>query len=118
MQLKDIEDKYKELATKLLYDKTNDVLELISDEELEKLFSEYPEIFQQVTGDVKVVDLLNNFGLLSKVCTLFIDTIKNRKLSKDEFDDMTLDDVKDYLQKLIVTKDDVLYEFIHYLEHK
>ena len=43
---------------------------------------------------------------------VFIETIESRNLSKDEFDAMTLDDIKDYLDSIITSKIPVFTELL------
>ena len=49
---------------------------------------------------------------------VFIETIESRNLSKDEFDAMTLDDIKDYLDSIITSKIPSLHRIINELEDK
>ena len=48
---------------------------------------------------------------------IFIEIIESRNLSKDEFDAMTLDDIKNYLNEIISSKVPCLLRIINELEN-
>lgn len=50
MQLKSILDKYDVIEAQVLYNKAVELLQLISDEELEEIFTKYPALFSKITN--------------------------------------------------------------------
>ena len=115
MQLKSILDKYDVIEAQVLYNKAVELLQLISDEELEEIFTRHPALFSKITN----VHLTHEQLLRDKqAIDIFIETIESRNLSKDEFDAMTLDDIKDYLNSVITSKIPSLHRIINELEDK
>lgn len=105
MQLKAILDKYDVVEAQVLYNKAVELLQLISDEELEEIFTKYPALFSKITNvHLTHEQLLRDKQAIKDAIDVFIETIESRNLSKDEFDAMTLDDIKDYLDSIITSK--------------
>ena len=105
MQLKSILDKYDVIEAQVLYNKAVELLQLISDEELEEIFTRHPALFSKITNvHLTHEQLLRDKQAIKDAIDVFIETIESRNLSKDEFDAMTLDDIKDYLDSIITSK--------------
>ena len=62
--------------------------------------------------------LLRDKQSIKDAIDVFIETIESRNLTKDEFDAMTLDDIKDYMNSIITTKLPSLHRIINELEDK
>lgn len=119
MQLKSILDKYEVIEAQVLYNKAVELLQLISDEELEGIFTKYPALFSKITNiHLSHEQLLRNKQDIKNAIDVFIETIESRNLTKDEFDAMTLDDIKDYMSSIITTKLPCLHRIINELESK
>lgn len=119
MQLKAILDKYDVVEAQVLYNKAVELLQLISDEELEEIFTKYPALFSKITNvHLTHEQLLRDKQAVKDAIDVFIETIESRNLSKDEFDAMTLDDIKDYLDSIITSKIPSLHRIINELEDK
>lgn len=118
MQLKDILNKYDIVEAQVLYNKAVELLELISNEELEEIFTKYPALFSKLTNvNLTHEQLLRDKQAIRDAVDIFIQTIESRNLTKDEFDAMTLDDVKDYMNSIINEKKPCLLRFINELEN-
>ena len=115
-ELQLILDKYELEEGKLFYNKANELLTLITDKELEELFATYPKIFQKVTGNVNVEQILSDVNTLKDICTIFKNTVKARHLTEDEYLAMTIDDIKEYIYDLPIVKNDKLLNIIYGLE--
>ena len=119
MQLKSILDKYDVIEAQVLYNKAVELLQLISDEELEEIFTKYPALFSKIANvHLTHEQLLRDKQSIKDAIDLFIETIESRNLTKDEFDAMTLDDIKDYMNSIITTKLPCLHRIINELEDK
>lgn len=119
MQLKSILDKYDVIEAQVLYNKAVELLQLISDEELEETFTKYPALFSKITNvHLTHEQLLRDKQSIKDAIDVFIETIESRNLTKDEFDAMTLDDIKDYMNSIITTKLPCLHRIINELEDK
>lgn len=117
MNLKDILSKYDKLEADLLYNKAVELFNLITDAEIEELLKCSPEnnILLNLSNK-PVEEIKKNVNLLKSAIDLFIRTIESRHLTEDEFDSMTLDDIKDYLVKLVNNKRPILLKVINKLE--
>lgn len=119
MQLKSILDKYDVIEAQVLYNKAVELLQLISDEELEEILTKYPALFSKITNvHLTHEQLLRDKQSIKDAIDVFIETIESRNLTKDEFDAMTLDDIKDYMNSIITTKLPCLHRIINELEDK
>lgn len=118
MQLKDILNKYDIVEAQVLYNKAVELLELISNEELEEIFTRFPALFSKLTNvNLTHEQLLRDKQAIRDAVDIFIQTIESRNLTKDEFDAMTLDDIKDYMNSIINEKKPCLLRFINELEN-
>lgn len=117
MQLKSILDKYDVIEAQVLYNKAVELLQLISNEELEEIFTKHPALFSKITNvHLTHEQLLREKQAIANAIDIFIETIESRNLTKDEFDAMTLDDIKDYMNSIIKSKAPCLLRIINELE--
>lgn len=117
MDLINVLTQYDKLESELLYNKAVDLFNLITDSELENLLKLAPEndilinLSNKPTEEIK-----RNKELLQKAIDLFIKTIESRNLTQEEFDSMTLDEIKNYIFNTITDKRSVLLGVINRLE--
>ena len=116
MQLNQILDKYNQIESQLIYNKAMEIMSLISNDELGEAFVKYPKIFGRISNLTKT-ELLKENKLMLDAIDIFIEIIESRNLSKDEFDAMTLDDIKNYLNEIISSKVPCLLRIINELEN-
>lgn len=115
MQLKEVLDKYDAIEAQMLYDKAVEILSLISNEELEDILRNHAVLFSKISS-LPHEQLLSDKETIRKAINIFIQTIESRNLTKDEFDAMTLDDVKDYIDSIITIKSPSLLRLINEIE--
>ena len=115
MQLKEVLDKYDDIEAQMLYDKAVEILSLISNEELEDILRNHAVLFSKISS-LPHEQLLSDKETIRKAIDIFIQTIESRNLTKDEFDAMTLDDVKDYIDSIITIKSPSLLRLINEIE--
>ena len=115
MQLKEVLDKYDAIEAQMLYDKAVEILSLISNEELEDILRNHAVLFSKISS-LPHEQLLSDKETIRKAIDIFIQTIESRNLTKDEFDAMTLDDVKDYIDSIITIKSLSLLRLINEIE--
>lgn len=115
MQLKEVLNKYDAIEAQMLYDKAVEILSLISNEELEDILRNHAVLFSKISS-LPHEQLLNDKETIRKAIDIFIQTIESRNLTKDEFDAMTLDDVKDYIDSIITIKSPSLLRLINEIE--
>lgn len=115
MQLKEVLNKYDAIEAQMLYDKAVEILSLISNEELEDILRNHAVLFSKISS-LPHEQLLSDKETIRKAIDIFIQTIESRNLTKDEFDAMTLDDVKDYIDSIITIKSPSLLRLINEME--
>lgn len=117
MDLISILSQYDKLESELLYNKAVDLFNLITDSELEELLKSSPENNTLLKlGNKPTEEIKRNKELLKDAIDLFIRTIESRNLTQDEFDCMTLDEIKEYINNIIVDKRSILLGVINRLE--
>lgn len=116
MSLENILLKYQKLEAKLKYEKAQEILSLISDEELCELFTKYPTVFQKLSG-MSSEDAYKNLDDIEKATEIFINQIKSRGLTRDEYNIMTKDDIIEYFGKLFKRDNFDIFDIIKALEN-
>ena len=117
MDLINVLAQYDKLESELLYNKAVDLFNLITDSELEELLKSSPENSTLLKlGNKPTDEIKRNKELLKDAIDLFIRTIESRNLTQDEFDCMTLDEIKEYINNTIVDKRSILLGVINRLE--
>lgn len=117
MDLINVLTQYDKLESELLYNKAVDLFNLITDSELEELLKSSPENSTLLKlGNKPTDEIKRNKELLKDAIDLFISTIESRNLTQEEFDSMTLDEIKNYISNTITDKTSVLLGVINRLE--
>lgn len=117
MDLINVLAQYDKLESELLYNKAVDLFNLITDSELEELLKSSPENSTLLKlGNKPTDEIKRNKELLKDAIDLFISTIESRNLTQEEFDSMTLDEIKEYINNTIVDKRSILLGVINRLE--
>lgn len=117
MDLINVLTQYDKLESELLYNKAVDLFNLITDSELEELLKSSPENSTLLKlGNKPTDEIKRNKELLKDAIDLFISTIESRNLTQEEFDSMTLDEIKNYISNTITGKRSVLLGVINRLE--
>lgn len=113
--LEEIILKYEEDKAQLLYAYIKKLMELTSDEEFETIVTQNSQVFKQCQ-QINPAILAPHMSILEKAFDIFVRYLSDRGLTKDEFTEMTMDDVKDYISSLIWCKDEDLFNVIKMLE--
>ncbi len=116
MSLENILLKYQKLEAKLKYEKAQEILSLISDEELYELFTKYPAVFQKLSG-MPSEDAYKNLDDIEKATEIFINQVKSKGLTRDEYNIMTKDDIIEYFGKLFKRDNFDIFDIIKALEN-
>lgn len=116
--LNNILEEYERQEAQLLYNKASEILSLITDEEYEQIIANNKELFMGLSGvHVEGNEIIFSNTSMREAIDIFVNIIKNRKLTKDEFDAMTIDDIKEYIcSKLKDKGNPVLLDIIHAIE--
>lgn len=98
---------------KFLLEKAKALLDLITDEQLLELYTTYPNLFGKLSNISK---LENSKEYIETAIQIFTETLDEERMSLEEFDSLSLDEIKDYVGTLVYSKEDDLLEIINSLE--
>ena len=97
----------------MLFKHARELMEMITDEELVKIYSQNPGIFSELSQETEYKE-----EYISEAISIFVEYLRNKGLSKDEFEVMTFDDVMGYVSNILSNmSSSSLYEFIKELEN-
>ena len=105
---------YKKDSAQLLYDLASDLLSQVSDDDVLQLYKDN-KVFMKIST-MSNEDLLNNVDILKESINILINYLETRPLTKEEFEEMTIDEIFQYISDLIEDKELTLFDIIKYLE--
>lgn len=108
--------KYDQEVSKLLYYKAVDLMNLISDIELYKLYQDFPEQFAEVSKMKSIEDVMEIKDTVYEVIKILTDYLNNRGLTEEEFEEMDKQEFIDYIGNVLWEKD-LSYEDVKFLEN-
>lgn len=108
--------KYDQEVSKLLYFKAVDLMNLISDIELYKLYQEFPEQFAEVSKMKSIEDVQKIKDTVYEVIEILTNYLNNRGLTEEEFEEMDKQEFIDYIGNVLWEKD-LSYEDVKFLEN-
>lgn len=105
-------ERQKKEKSELLFKHARELMDMITDDELVEIYSQYPELFAEIShgGDHRIY-------LLEEAIEIFTDFLTTKGISKDEYEAMTVDDVVEYLSELITRKTKSIWDLIKELEN-
>lgn len=110
--LEELLEKQSKERIELRFKHAKELMDLISDEELAQIYSEYPEVFAELSYSREY-----RIHTIEEAINIFIEFLKNKGISEDEYESMTVDDVIDYLSELITRKTSSIWDLIKELEN-
>lgn len=108
--------KYDQEVSKLLYYKAVDLMNLISDIELYKLYQDFPEQFAEVSKMKSIEDVMEIKDTVYEVIKILTNYLDNRGLTEEEFEEMDKQEFIDYIGNVLWEKD-LSYEDVKFLEN-
>ena len=108
--------KYDQEVSKLLYYKAVDLMNLISDIELYKLYQDFPEQFAEVSKMKSIEDVQKIKDTVYEVIEILTNYLNNRGLTEEEFEEMDKQEFIDYIGNVLWEKD-LSYEDVKFLEN-
>lgn len=108
---------YNRDIAEVMYDFASDLLDQVADEDVLELYKDNDDIFSKISAKSKD-EILENKELLSSAINVMIEYLNNRPLTEEEFNDMTFEDIMNYIAELIEDKKISLFDIIQYLERK
>lgn len=110
-------EQYKTEQAQLMYDFASELLDQVADEDVLKLYKDNNNVFSKLSTLSKE-DILKNKPLMTDAINVLIAYLKNKPLTKEEYDEMTFDEIFAYITNLLDNKQLDLFDYIKYLESK
>lgn len=110
-------EQYRINQAQLLYEFASDLLDQVADEDVLELYKDNSDVFSKLSTLSKE-EILNDKVLLMKAVNVLINYLENKPLTEEEYDEMTFDEILDYVNELIEDKKVCLFDIIKYLESK
>ena len=110
-------EQYNKDIAEVMYDFASDLLDQVADEDVLQLYQDNSDIFSKLSSQSKD-EILKNKELLNSAIIVIIDYLQNKPITKEEFNEMTLDEIMEYITNLVEDKEISLFDIIQYLERK
>lgn len=102
---------HKEIYNKMLFSLAQDIMKLLTDEELTEIYEKENELFGFLSSK-REEEILQNPQLIQKAIDIFTEYLKNKDLTFEDFQQMDLLEVSDYISNFIQNKDLKTFEAI------
>lgn len=110
-------EQYNKDIAEVMYDFASDLLDQVADEDVLQLYQDNSDIFSKLSSQSKD-EILKNKELLNSAIMVIIDYLQNKPITKEEFNEMTLDEIMEYITNLVEDKEISLFDIIQYLERQ
>ena len=100
-----------EIYNKLLFSLAQDIMKMLTDDELTKIYEKENELFGFLSSQ-REEDILKRPDLIQGAIDIFVEYIKNKDQSFEEFQEMDISEIKNYISNFIKNKDRKTYEAI------
>lgn len=100
-----------EIYNKMLFSLAQDIMKLLTDEELTKIYEKENELFGFLSSQ-REEEVLQRPDLIQKAIDIFAEYLKNKDQSFEEFQEMDISEIKNYTSNFIKNKDQKTYEAI------
>lgn len=100
-----------EIYNKLLFSLAQDIMKMLTDDELTKIYEKENELFGFLSSQ-REEDILQRPDLIQGAIDIFVEYLKNKDQSFEEFQEMDISEIKNYISNFIKNKDKKTYEAI------
>jgi len=104
-------EQYNKDIAEVMYDFASDLLDQVADEDVLQLYQDNSDIFSKLSSQSKD-EILKNKELLNSAIIVIIDYLQNKPITKEEFNEMTLDEIMEYITNLVEDKEISLFDII------
>lgn len=104
-------EQYNKDIAEVMYDFASDLLDQVADEDVLQLYQDNSDIFSKLSSQSKD-EILKNKELLNSAIMVIIDYLQNKPITKEEFNEMTLDEIMEYITNLVEDKEISLFDII------
>lgn len=108
--------KHKQEIAKTLYCKAVDLMNMVSDIELYKLYQDYAEEFAEMSKMQTIEEAYKYEDTIYKIIGILINYLSHRGLTEEEFEEMDKQEFIEYIGNLLWEKD-LSYEDVKFLEN-
>ena len=102
-------------VAELMYELASDLLDQVADEDVLRLYKDNSDVFSKLSAKSKEEILQDKYLLNSAIITLK-EYLEHKPLTKEEFDEMDLTEIIEYVRDLMERKEIDPFEVIQYLE--
>ena len=102
---------HQEVYNKMLFSLAQDIMKFLTDEELTKIYENENELFGFLSSQ-REEDILQRPDLIQRAIDIFAEYLKNKDLTFEDFQQMELAEINDYISNFIKDKDQKTYEAI------
>lgn len=102
---------YAEIYNKMLFSLAQDIMKMLTDEELTKIYEKENELFGFLSSQ-REEDVLQRPDLIQRAIDIFTEYIKCKDLSFEDFQEMELYEINDYISSFIKNKNQKTFEAI------
>lgn len=100
-----------EVYNKMLFSLAQDIMKMLTDDELTKIYEKENELFGFLSSQ-REEEVLQRPDLIQRAIDIFAEYLKNKDLTFEDFQEMEIDEVNNYISNFIKNKDNKTYEAI------
>lgn len=100
-----------EVYNKMLFSLAQDIMKMLTDEELTKIYEKENELFGFLSSQ-REEEVLQRPDLIQKAIDIFAEYLANKDLTFEDFQEMEINEVNNYISTFIKNKDQKTYEAI------
>ena len=100
-----------EVYNKMLFSLAQDIMKMLTDEELTKIYEKENELFGFLSSK-REEEVLQRPDLIQRAIDIFAEYLKNKDLTFEDFQEMEINEVNNYISNFIKNKDQKTYEAI------
>lgn len=100
-----------EIYNKMLFSLAQDIMKMLTDDELTKIYEKENELFGFLSSQ-REEEVLQRPDLIQRAIDIFAEYLKNKDQSFEEFQEMDIPEIKNYISTFIKNKDKKTYEAI------
>lgn len=110
-------EQYNNKIGQLMYEFASELLDQVADEDVLKLYEDNNKVFSKLSARSKE-SILQDKELLQDAINILIEHLDKKPITREEYDEMTFDEILSYISDLLNEKEIDLFDYIKFLEDK
>ncbi len=102
---------HSEVYNKMLFSLAQDIMKMLTDDELTKIYEKENELFSFLSSQ-REEDILQRPDLIQKAIDTFAEYLRNKDITFEDFQQMELSEVNEYVSNFIKNKDQKTFDAI------